>query len=84
MDGTLTRLPALFDLSKRFNTNTNKTIASALFLPVASIFGVFFLNTGLAAATVAFNGGSLAGVVTSLLPMREREDIESSWSFAIE
>ena len=73
MDGTLSRLPDLIELSNQFHQNTNNTVKNALIAPAASIFGVFFLQTGIVVATLAYNVGSASGLATALSSLRKND-----------
>ncbi|MGB1250408.1 MAG: heavy metal translocating P-type ATPase [Candidatus Promineifilaceae bacterium] len=68
MDGTLTQLPQLFNMSDDFHANTNHTLQAMLTPAMVSAFGVFFLHTGIGFAIVAFNVGFFSAVATALLP----------------
>lgn len=68
MDGSLISLPQLFELSEQFNTNTNRTLY-ALWAPVGiSVFGVFFLHTGILFAGAAYFAAISGAVASALLP----------------
>lgn len=74
MDGNLSSLPKLFEISEQFNTNTNRTLR-ALLIPVGvSVFGVFFLHTGVAFAGAAYYVALTGGFASALLPAWKRPD----------
>ena len=74
MDGNLTPLPQLFELSEQFNANTNRTLY-ALLTPVGvSMFGVFFLHTGILFAGAAYYVALSGAIASALLPAWRQAD----------
>ena len=68
MDGNLTSLPQLFELSQQFNANTTRTLYTLLTPVGLSLFGIFFLHTGILFAGVAYYVAVSGAIASALLP----------------
>ncbi|MGB1253378.1 MAG: heavy metal translocating P-type ATPase [Candidatus Promineifilaceae bacterium] len=77
MDGNLNSLPALVDLSKQFYRNTNRTVASAITLPMFAMVAILFAQGGLPLAVACNFVGCAAGFAVALQPIRERKQLPS-------
>ncbi len=68
MDESLRQLPQLFEVARDYEANLN-TLMTTTFVPgFASLFGVFFLGAGNAAALLLFNLSMIAGFVNAIWP----------------
>nr|VFK23396.1 MAG: ATPase, P-type (transporting), HAD superfamily, subfamily IC [Candidatus Kentron sp. LPFa]VFK35527.1 MAG: ATPase, P-type (transporting), HAD superfamily, subfamily IC [Candidatus Kentron sp. LPFa] len=65
----LTSLPVVFDLARRFQTNTNVTFALQVIPTIIAIVGVFVADIGLGEAFLFGWIGLLAGFVNGTMPI---------------
>lgn len=80
MDGRLSNLPAVFELSHKFKRNTNASFAAVVVPAMLSLGGVLFLGMGLF-PTIMFNLAGLAGgMANSMLPLLTHEMTEKKES----
>ena len=78
MDTTLNQLTALFDISKKFETNMKVNLASSIIPSAATIIGAFTGVVGFGVAIVLGSAGMVGGVVNAMLPrfILSKEDDE--------
>lgn len=69
MDGSLERLPALFELSDEFEGTMRTNLLSSVVPGAMNIASVFFLHTGIATGMAIYYAGSAVGLGTSLSPL---------------
>lgn len=68
LDGTLQRLPELFELARSFQTNMRFTLATTIAPSVLLLGGVFFLNFGLYMSLIFYNFSLVGSVANAMLP----------------
>jgi Cu2+-exporting ATPase len=74
MDGTLHRLPRLFQLSDEFEQAMSSNLVSSIVPGIINLAGVYFLHTGIAVGMGIYYLGTFAGLGNTLRPLIKHQD----------
>lgn len=77
MDESLTHLPALFDLSQRFDGHMKRSFAALLIPHAMALGGTMFLHFGFFSSFLLTNIGLLGGIGYAMLPLLQHKDDEN-------
>jgi Cu2+-exporting ATPase len=71
MDGTLSHLTWLFDISKNLNTNLRNSLIITMIPAAMGVGGAFLINLNVLSAILLKNGFFLFGIRNAMLPLRK-------------
>jgi Cu2+-exporting ATPase len=74
MDGTLTPLEHLFQLTDEFERTMHTNLLLSIVPGVINIAGVYFLHFGIAASMVLFYGATTLGLTNTVLPLIKHQN----------
>ncbi len=74
MDGSLHRLPTLFQLSDEFERTMNKNLLSAVVPGAINIAGIYLLHTRIAISVAIYYMGTVVGLGNTLQPLLKHQD----------
>jgi heavy metal translocating P-type ATPase len=78
MDGSLSHLCEVFDISKRLDNNLQNSFAITLVSGAFNIGGVFLSHFGVIAAIIINNGGFFVGLGNAMFPLRKLKKNEKT------
>ncbi len=77
MDGTLTNLSQLFDITYDFESNMKNNLRTSIIPGVICLGGVFFLSFGLVTGMILYNLSLLAGLANAMSPLLKYRTLPS-------
>ena len=75
MDGDLTKLKSLFEISKSFEANMRTNYLTSMIPGVITLGGVFLFHMGIIGSMVVYFSAKMAGLTNAMLPLVKHDNL---------
>ncbi|RTZ69253.1 MAG: hypothetical protein DSZ21_00210, partial [Tenericutes bacterium] len=75
MDGDLTKLKSLFEISRSFEANMRTNYLTSIIPGVITLGGVFLFHMGIIGSMIVYFSAKMAGLTNTMLPLVKHDNL---------